>query len=110
MDIDIEQCRENDLIKRIISKSELPVKLIKLLLRLSDVIYINAINYNVTIEDKEAILLLISSKPENKTGLFHPFSLSNVLNKVRDIEKENDDIITKIRVQENMIQIIVEIK
>ncbi len=108
MDIDIDQCRENDLIKKIISKSELPVKLIKLLLRLSDVIYINGINYNVTIEDRGAILLLISSKPENKTGEFHPFSLSNVLNKVRDIEKENDDIKTKIKALENMVEIIVE--
>ena len=49
MDIDVEQCRENDIIKDIISKSGLPIKHIKLLLRLSDSIYINAINYNVAI-------------------------------------------------------------
>ena len=49
MDIDVEQCRENDIIKDIISKSGLPIKHIKLLLRLSDAIYINAINYNVAI-------------------------------------------------------------
>lgn len=50
MDIDIEQCRENDKIKEVISKSGLPVKYIKLLLRLSDTIYINGINYNVMVE------------------------------------------------------------
>lgn len=108
MDIDIQQCRENDLIKRIISKSELPIKLIKLLLRLSDTIYINGINYNVNIQEKGAILVLISSKPENKTGDFHTISLSNIFYKLRDIEKENDDLKTKIKVEENMIQIIVE--
>jgi hypothetical protein len=107
MDIDIEQCRENDLIKRIISKSELPIKLIKLLLRLSDAIYINAINYNVTIQDNGATLLLISSKPENKKGDFHTISLSNVFYKLRDIEKENEDVKTKIKTDENMIQIII---
>jgi hypothetical protein len=107
MDIDIEQCRENDLIKRIISKSELPIKLIKLLLRLSDAIYINAINYNVTIHDNGATLLLISSKPENKKGDFHTISLSNVFYKLRDIEKENEDVKTKIKTDENMIQIII---
>ncbi len=107
MEISIEQCRENDLIKRIISKSELPIKLIKLLLRLSDAVYINGINYNVTIQDKGAILLLISSKPENKTGDFHTISISNVFYKLRGIEKENDDINTKIKVEENMVQIMV---
>lgn len=109
MEISIEQCRENDLIKRIISKSGLPIKLIKLLLRLSDAIYINAINYNVTIDNNGATLLLISSKPENKTGNFNTISLTNVLYKLRDIEKENDDINTKIKVEDNMVQIIVEI-
>ena len=107
MEISIEQCRENDLIKRIISKSGLPIKLIKLLLRLSDVIYINAINYNVTIDNDGATLLLISSKPENKAGNFNTISLTNVLYKLRDIE--NDDINTKIKVEGNMFQIIVEI-
>ncbi|MDI6723215.1 MAG: hypothetical protein QMD61_01065 [Methanobacterium sp.] len=110
MDIDIEQCRENDLIKRIISKSGLPIKLIKLLLRLSDAIYINGINYNVTIHDNGATMLLISSKPENKTGYFHTISLSNAFYKLRDIEKENDDIKTEIIVEENMIQIKLDIK
>jgi hypothetical protein len=109
MDVDVEQCRENDLIKKIISESGLPIKLIKLLLRLSDAIYINAINYNVTIHEKGAILLLISSKPENKTGNFNTISLSNVFYKLRDIEKENEDIKTKLKAHENMIQIIVEI-
>ncbi len=109
MNIDVEQCKENDLIKRIISKSELPVKLIKILLRLSDEIYINGINYNVNIENNGAILLLISSKPENKTGHFQTMSISNVFYRLRNMEKENDDIKTKIRAHENMIQIIVKI-
>jgi len=109
VNIDVEQCKENDLIKRIISKSGLPIKLIKILLRLSDEIYINGINYNVLIQDKGAILLLISSKPENKTGDFQTLSISNVFYRLRNIEKENDDLKTKIMVQENMIQIIVEI-
>ncbi len=107
MEISIEQCRENDLIKRIISKSGLPIKLIKLLLRLSDAIYINAINYNVTIHDNRATLLLISSKPENKTGNFNTISLTNVLYKLRDIEKENEDIKTELKTRENMIHIII---
>lgn len=108
MDVDIEQCRENDLIKKIISESGLPIKLIKLLLRLSDSIYINAINYNVKIIGNGAKLILISSKPENKTGSFNTISLSNVFYKLRDIEKENEDIKTKLKVKENMIQIIME--
>ena len=106
MDVDIEQCRENDLIKKIISESGLEVKLIKLLLRLSDTIYLNSINYNVKIRDNGAILILISSKPENKTGFFHTISFSNVFYKLRDIEKENDDITTKIKTEDKMIQII----
>ena len=36
LEIDVEQCRENDKVKEIISKSGLPIKYIKLLLRLSD--------------------------------------------------------------------------
>ena len=105
MKVDIEQCRENDLIKRIISQSGLPIKLIKILLRFSDSIYINSINYNVTIQDNGATLLLISSKPENTTGEFHTIALSNVFYKLRDLEKENNDIETKIKTEENMIQI-----
>lgn len=106
MEIDVEQCRENDLIKKIISESGLPIKLIKILLRLSDAIYINGINYNVTIHDNSASLLLISSKPENNTGSFHTISLANVFYKLRDIEKENEDIKTKLEAHENLIQII----
>lgn len=105
MEIDIEQCKENDLIKRMISKSGLPIKIIKLLLRLSDTIYINSINYNVSIGENGAILLLISSKPQNKTGIFNTFSLANVLQKLRDMDKENDDINSWIIVEDNMIQI-----
>lgn len=109
MNIDVDQCKENDLIKRIISKSELPVKLIKLLLRLSDEIYINGVNYNVLIQDKGATLLLISSKPGNKTGYFHTMSISNIFYRLRNMEKENHDLKTKVRVHQNMIQIMVEI-
>lgn len=109
MEIDVEQCRENDLIKKIISESGLPIKLIKLLLRLSDVIYVNAINYNVTIENTGAIILLISSKPENMKGVFNTIPITNVLYKLRDIEKENDDIKTKVLVDGDMIQLIIEI-
>ena len=64
MEINIEQCRENDKIKDVISKSGLPIKHIKLLLRISDAIYINAINNNVSIDGSLVKLLLISSKPE----------------------------------------------
>jgi hypothetical protein len=109
MDIDIEQCRENDMIKDIISKSELPIKHIKLLLRLSDAIYINAINYNVKIENERAVILLISSKPENKTGFFNTKSLGIVLYKVRDIEIENEEIKTKCIIKNDMIQVIFDI-
>lgn len=105
MDIDIEQCRENDKIKEIITQSHLPIKHIKLLLRLCDTIYINGINYNVIIDGEQVIILLISSKPENVTGEFHTPSLSIVLYKMRDIEKENDDITTRCVVEDNIIQI-----
>jgi hypothetical protein len=110
LEIDIEQCRENDKIKEIITKSDLPIKHIKLLLRLCDTIYINAINYNVVIKGGSVTILLISSKPENITGEFHTPSLSIVLYKMRDIEKENDDITTKCVVEDNMIQILLNIK
>ena len=110
MEIDIEQCRENDMIKEIVTKSDLPIKHIKLLLRLCDTIYINAINYNVIIKGEQVIILLISSKPGNVTGEFNTPSLSIVLYKIRDIEKDNDDITTKCVVEDNMIQILLKIK
>jgi hypothetical protein len=110
MEIDIEQCRENDKIKDIISKSGLPIKHIKLLLRLSDTIYINALNYNVIVEGKKVIIVLISSKPENKSGSFHTYSLTNILYKVRGIDKENDDVETWCEVDDGFIKIIMEIK
>jgi hypothetical protein len=109
VEIDIEQCRENDKIKEIISTSSLPIKHIKLLLRLSDAIYINAINYNVMIKDGRANILLISSKPENETGVFRTTSLNNVLYKIRDIDKENDDLNTKCVVKDSVIQIVMDI-
>ncbi|HMK53752.1 MAG TPA: hypothetical protein VK444_03140 [Methanobacteriaceae archaeon] len=109
MDIDIEQCRENDKIKEIISSSELPIKHIKLLLRLSDAIYINAINYNVSVEDKKVIILLISSKPDNNTGVFNTISLTNVLYRLKEIQKENDDIKTICEVEEDMLKVVIDI-
>jgi hypothetical protein len=109
VEIDIEQCRENDKIKEIISKSGLPIKLIKLLLRISDAIYINAINYNVRIDNGMAIILLISSKPENKTGIYNTTSLNNILYRIRDMEKENDDLRTRCEVEDGLIKVIVEL-
>ncbi len=109
MEIDIEQCRENDKIKEIISKSNLPIKHIKLLLRLSDLIYLNMINYNVIIDDGRAKILLISSKSENKIGVFNTSSLGNVLYKIKDIEKENEDIKTKCSMKNNMLQVTIDI-
>ena len=109
VDIDIEQCRENDKIKDIISTSGLPIKHIKLLLRLSDTIYINAINYNVVVDDKQVVILLISSKPDNITGVLHTYSLTNVLYKLRDMEKEHDDLKTHCEVDDNIIKIIIDI-
>lgn len=110
VDIDIEQCRENDKIKEIISKSGLPIKHIKLLLRLSDTIYINSINYNVNIGDNKAIILLISSKPQNETGKFNTLSLGNVYYKLRDIEKENDDLETYSEVTDGLLKIVIDVK
>jgi len=110
VDIDIEQCRENDKIKDIISKSGLAIKYIKLLLRLSDAIYINAINYNVQIEDNNIVILLISSKPDNKTGQFSITSLTNVLYKIRDMAKENQEIKTICEVDDKIIKIIINIE
>jgi hypothetical protein len=109
VDIDIEQCRENDKIKEVISKSGLPVKHIKLLLRLSDTIYINGINYNVMVEGKHVLILLISSKPDNETGVFKTYSITNVLYKLREIEKEHDDFETRCEVEDDLFKILVNL-
>jgi hypothetical protein len=109
MEVDIEQCRENDKIKDIISRSGLPIKIIKLLLRISDAIYINAINYNVSIDDGVVKILLISSKPENEEGIFNTISLTNVLYRIKDMEKENNEVKTKCMVIDNMLQIQIEV-
>jgi hypothetical protein len=105
MKIDIQQCRENDMIKDIISKSGLPIKHIKLLLRISDTIYINAINYNVSIEDGTVNLFLISSKPDNITGSFNTISLTNVLQRIKEIVLVNDEVKTKSIIVEGMLQV-----
>ncbi|MGB9201031.1 hypothetical protein [Methanobacterium sp.] len=109
MEINIEQCRQNDKIKDVISKSNLPIKYIKLMLRISDAIYINAINYNVAIEEGIVSILLISSKPENKKGSFNTISLTNVLYRIKDMEKENRDVKTKCVIVDDMLQVIVNI-
>ncbi|MBE2900420.1 hypothetical protein DNK57_06370 [Methanothermobacter thermautotrophicus] len=109
MDIDIEQCRENDKIKEIISSSGLPIKYIKLLLRLSDGIYINGVNYNVKIEDGISVIL-ISSKPENRTGVFRTGALTNIFYRVREMEKENEEIRTETRVKDNLIELRINIQ
>jgi len=109
MDIDIEQCRENDKIKAIISKSGLPIKHIKLLLRISDAIYINAINYNVSIDDNLVKMLLISSKPENLKGKFNTTSLTNVLYRIKDMERDNNDVKTKCIIIDGMLQVLIEV-
>jgi hypothetical protein len=109
MEINIEQCRQNDKIKDVISKSSLPIKYIKLLLRISDAIYINAINYNVAIDDGVVNILLISSKPENKKGSFNTISLTNVLYRIKDMEKENNEVKTKCVVIDGMLQVFVNI-
>ena len=109
IEINIEQCRQNDKIKDVISKSNLPIKHIKLMLRISDAIYINAINYNVSIEDDIVSILLISSKPENKKGSFNTISLTNVLFRIKDMEKENKDVKTKCVIIDGMLQVLVNI-
>jgi hypothetical protein len=105
MKIDIQQCRENDMIKDIISKSGLPIKHIKLLLRISDTIYINAINYNVSIEGATVNLFLISSKPENITGSFNTISLTNVLQRIKEIVLGNDEVKTKCIIVDGMLKV-----
>ncbi len=110
LEISVEQCRENDRIKELISKSRLPVKHIKILLRLSDTIYINAINYNVFVDGSTVNILLISSKPENQMGVFNSISLANVIYKIRNIENDNNDISTKVKVEDNLINILIRVK
>jgi len=110
MEIDIEQCRENDKIKDIISKSGLSIKLIKLLLRVSDVIYINAINYNFMVEDNLVTILLLSSKPENKMGSFNTTSLAIVLNRIKDIDKDYEELKTWCEIENNILKIEIEIQ
>ena len=109
VEIDIEQCRENDKIKEIISKSGLPIKHIKLLLRLSDTIYINGINYNVLVQGNHVLIVLISSKPDNATGVFNIYSLTNILYKVREMEKENDDLKTQCEVEGDLFKILLDV-
>jgi len=110
MEIDIEQCRENDKIKDIISKSGLSIKHIKLLLRVSDVIYINAINYNFMVEDNLVTILLLSSKPENKMGSFNTTSLAIVLNRIKDIDKDYEELKTWCEIENNILKIEIEIQ
>ncbi|MDI9614335.1 MULTISPECIES: hypothetical protein [unclassified Methanothermobacter] len=110
MDIDIEQCRENDKIKEIISSSGLPIKYIKLLLRLSDGIYINGVNYNVKITDDGVSILLISSKPDNRTGVFRTGALTNIFYRIREIEKENEEIETETRVSDGLIEVRIQFR
>jgi hypothetical protein len=110
MDIDIEQCRENDKIKEIISNSGLPIKHIKLLLRLSDAIYINAINYNVVVDANHVIILFISSKPKNKTGVFNTISLTNVLFRLKEMERDNDDLNTVCEVEDKMLKVTIDLE
>jgi len=105
MDIDIEQCRENDKIKELISVSGLPIKYIKILLRLADAIYLNAINYNVKIEDGRASLLLVSSKGEKSFGKFTTSALTNVLYRIREVEKKHEDINTKCILHDDILEI-----
>ena len=109
MEINIEQCRKNDMIKDVISKSGLPIKHIKLLLRISDAIYINAINYNVSIDGNLVTLLLISSKPENQKGTFNTTSLTNILYRIKDMEKDNIDVKTKCIIIDGMLQVVIEV-
>jgi hypothetical protein len=110
MDIDIEQCRENDKIKDIISKSGLSIKHIKLLLRVSDVIYINAINYNVQVSDDLVTILLLSSKPENKMGLFNITSLAIVLNRIKDIERDYEEMETWCQIENDVMKVELKIQ
>ena len=110
VDIDIEQCRENDKIKEIISTSGLPIKHIKLLLRLSDTIYINAINYNVLVEGNQVLIILISSKPENINGVFNTFALTNILYKVRQIQKDNDDLSSHCEIDDGLLKLVLDIE
>ncbi len=90
-------------------RADFQLKHIKLLLRISDAIYINAINYNVAIEDNVVNLLLISSKPENIKGTFNTTSLTNVLYRIKDMEKDNKEMKTKCKVVDGMLQVLIEI-
>lgn len=110
MEIDIEQCRENDKIKEIISKSGLSIKHIKLLQRVSDVIYINAINYNVMVEGDLVTILLLSSKPKNKMGSFNTTSLAIILNRIMDIEKDYEELKTWCQIETNILKIEIKIQ
>ncbi len=105
VDVDIEQCRENDKIKELISTSGLPIKYIKILQRLADSIYLNAINYNVKIEDGGVSIILVSSKGENSFGKFTTSALTNVLYRIRELEKEHEDINTKCIIHDDILEI-----
>jgi len=110
MKIDIEQCRENDKIKDLISKSGLPIKYIKILNRISDTIYINSINYNVSIDKNIIKLLLISSKPENKNGVYNTISLTNILYRIKELELNNNELKTICKTINNMLEVQMELQ
>jgi len=109
VEISVEQCRENDRIKQIISKSGLPIKYIKLLLRISDAIYINAVNYNVSIDNSTVTILLISSKLENKKGTFNTISLNNIFYRLTQMSKENAEVKTFCEVEEGLLKVTIKI-
>jgi len=61
------------------------------------------------VEGEHVLILLISSKPDNETGVFNTYSLTNVLYKLREMEKEHDDLETRCEVEDNLFKILVNI-
>jgi hypothetical protein len=63
----------------------------------------------VVIDSNQVLVLLISSKPDNLTGVFNTFSITNVLDKLREMEKEHDDMKTHCEVDGDLFKILIEI-
>jgi hypothetical protein len=63
----------------------------------------------VVVDGNHVVILLISSKPDNVTGCFNTFSITNVLLKLRGMEKEHDDIKTHCEVDDGLFKIGIDV-
>jgi hypothetical protein len=61
------------------------------------------------VEDNRFVILLISSKPDNKTGVFNTISLTNVLFRLKEMERDNDDLSTVCEIEDKMLKLTIDL-